>query len=52
MNAICSGIARAEDEIKWAALALMLGTNGSVVALAKKMAKPKTKDSHTHCGCS
>ena len=32
-----------DDETKWAALELMLGTSGSVVALAKKMAKPETK---------
>ena len=43
MNAIRSEIERVEDETKWAALALMLGTSNSVVALAKKMAKPETK---------
>ena len=32
-----------DDETKWAALELMLGTSGSVVALAKKMSKPETK---------
>ena len=32
-----------DDETKWAALELMLGTSGGVVALAKKMAKPETK---------
>ena len=34
---------RVDAETKWAALELMLGTSSSVVALAKKMAKPKTK---------
>ena len=33
-----------DDETKWAALELMLSTSGSVVALAKKMAKPETKN--------
>ena len=32
-----------DDETKWTALELMLGTSSSVVALAKKMAKPETK---------
>ena len=32
-----------KSETKWAALELMLGTSSSVVALAKKMAKPETK---------
>ena len=32
-----------DDETKWAALELMLSTSNSVVALAKKMAKPETK---------
>ena len=32
-----------DNETKWAALVLMLGTSGSVVALVKKMAKPETK---------
>ena len=36
-------IERVDDETKWAALELMLGTSSSVVALAKKMAKPETK---------
>lgn len=34
---------RVEDEMKWATLELMLITNNTVLALAKKMAKPKTK---------
>ena len=42
-NAIRSEIERGDDETKWAALELMLGTSSSVVALAKKMAKPETK---------
>ena len=36
-------IERGDDETKWAALELMLGTSSSVVALAKKMAMPETK---------
>ena len=43
LNAIRSKIERVDDETKWAALELMLGTSGSVVALAKKMEKPETK---------
>ena len=43
LNAIRSEIERVDDDTKWAALELMLGTSSSVVALAKKMAKPKTK---------
>jgi hypothetical protein len=43
LNAIRSDIERVDDETKWAALELMLGTSGSVVELAKKMAKPETK---------
>jgi len=43
LNAIRSEVERVDDETKWAALELMLGTSGSVVALAKKMAKPETK---------
>ena len=43
LNAIRSEIERVDDETKWAALESMLGTSGSVVALAKKMAKPETK---------
>ena len=40
---IRSEIERVDDETKWAAFELMLGTSSSVVALAKKMAKPETK---------
>ena len=43
MNAIRSEIECLDDETKWAALELMLGTGSSVVALAKKMVKPETK---------
>ena len=43
LNAIRSEIERVNDETKWAALELMLGTSSSVVALTKKMAKPETK---------
>ena len=43
LNAIRSEIERVDDETKWAALELMLGTSSSVVALAKRMAKPETK---------
>ena len=43
LNAIRSEIERVDDETKWAALELMLGTSGSVVALAKTMAKPEIK---------
>ena len=43
MNAILSEIERVDDDTKWAALELILGASGSVVALAKKMAKPETK---------
>jgi len=43
LNAIRSEIERVDDETKWAALELMFGTSSSVVALAKKMAKPETK---------
>jgi hypothetical protein len=43
LNAIRGKIERVDDETKWAALELMLGTISSVVALAKKMAKPETK---------
>ena len=43
LNAIREDIGRVDDETKWAALELMLGTSSSVVALAKKMAKPETK---------
>ena len=43
LNAIRSEIGRVDDETRWAALELILGTSASVVALAKKMAKPETK---------
>ena len=43
LNAIRGEIERVDDETKWAALELMLGTSATVVALAKKMAKPETK---------
>ena len=43
MDSIRNEVERMDDETKWAALELMLGTSGSVVALAKKMAKPETK---------
>ncbi len=43
LNAIRSEIERVDDETKWAALELMLSTSSSVVALAKKMAKPVTR---------
>jgi hypothetical protein len=43
LNTIRGEIERVDDETKWAALGLMLGTSSSVVALAKKMAKPETK---------
>ena len=43
LNAIRSEIERVDDETKWAALELMLGTSSSVVALTEKMAKPETK---------
>ena len=43
LNAIRGEIERVDDETKWAALELILGTSSSVVALAKKMAKPVTK---------
>ena len=43
LNAIRSEIERVDDETKWAALELMLSTSNSLVALAKKMAKPEIK---------
>ena len=43
LNAIRSEIERVDDETKWSALELMLSTSNSIVALAKKMAKPETK---------
>ena len=32
-----------DDKTKWAALELIMSTNGSLVALARKMVKPETK---------
>ena len=43
LNAIRGEIERVDDETKWLALELMLSTSKSIVALAKKMAKPETK---------
>jgi hypothetical protein len=43
LNAIRGELERVDDETKWSALELMLSTSASVVALAKKMAKPETK---------
>ena len=43
LNAIRGEIEKVDDETKWEALELMLSTSSSVVALAKKMAKPETK---------
>jgi hypothetical protein len=43
LNAIRSEIERVDDETKWAVLELMLSTSNNVVALAKKMVKPKIK---------
>jgi len=43
LKAIRGEIERVDDETKWAALELMLGTSSSLVALAKKMVKPETK---------
>ena len=43
LNAIRGEIEKVDDETKWEALELMLSTSSSVVALAKKMAKPDTK---------
>ena len=43
LNAIRGEIERVDDQTKWAALELMLSTSASVVALAKKMAKPETR---------
>ena len=43
LNAIRGEIERVDDETKWAALELMLSTSNSIVALAKKMAKPEAK---------
>ena len=42
-NAIRGNVELVDDEKKWAGFELMLGTSDSIVALAKKMIKPKTK---------
>jgi len=43
LNAIRSEIERVDDETKWAALELMLASSSSIVTLAKKITRPKTK---------
>jgi len=43
LNIIRNQIEAADADTKWAALELMLASSASVVALAKKMAKPVTK---------
>ena len=43
LNVIRSKIERVDDDTKWAALELILGTSSSVVALTKKIDKPNTK---------
>ena len=43
LNIIRNQIDAVDARTKWAALELMLSTSNSVVALAKKMAKPETK---------
>ena len=43
LNIIRNQIDAVDADTKWAALELMLSTSTSVVALAKKMAKPETK---------
>ena len=43
LNIIRNQIEAADSDTKWAALELMLASSASVVALAKKMAKPETK---------
>ena len=43
LNAIRNEIERLGDETKWAALEFILGTLGSVKALAKNIAKPEAK---------
>ena len=42
LYAIRSELEHVDDETKWSAFELMLGTSSSVVALAKNMAKPET----------
>ena len=43
LNIIRNQIDAVDARTKWAALELMLGTSATVVALAKRMAKPETK---------
>jgi len=43
LNIIRNQIDAVDTDTKWAALELMLASSASVVALAKKMAKPDTK---------
>ena len=43
LNIIRNQIEAVDADTKWAALELMLASSASVVALAKKMAKPETK---------
>ena len=43
LNIIRNQIDVVDAETKWAALELMLASSASVVALAKKIAKPETK---------
>ena len=43
LNIIRRQIDAVDAETKWAALKVMLGTSTSVVALAKKLAKPDTE---------
>ena len=43
LNIIRNQIDVVDAETKWAALELMLASSASIVALAKKMAKPETK---------
>ena len=43
LNVIRNQIDAVDADTKWAALELMLASSASVVALAKKMAKPDTK---------
>ena len=43
LNIIRNQIEAADSDTKWAALELMLASSASIVAVAKKMAKPDTK---------
>ena len=43
LNIIRNQIDVVDTETKWAALELMLASSASIVALAKKLAKPETK---------